>query len=161
MASKGGARAGSGRKPKLSPVSRLPVNNPRAKAEANKGSADDKITELVNPLSEMSDGAEKVWFDIQSQLIEQGTLKRRDLYLLEQAAVAVHNRREAQRQIDDLGINITSKEGDTKKNPACTTAKEWAGEFRSCAGDLGLSPVARSRLEGASGSQAKDDFSDF
>ena len=161
MASKGGARAGAGRKPKLTSVSRLPVNNPRAKAEADKAAADDKITELVNPPTDMCDGAQAVWFEVQAQLIALGQLKRRDLYYLEVLADAVHLRRSAMREVESMGINITTDKGDIKRNPACGVVNECASKIQSYGGELGLSPVARSRLEGASGSQAQDDFSDF
>lgn len=161
MAAKGGARAGAGRKPKLKSVTRLPVKNPRAKAEAEKAAADDKITDLVNPPSDMCDGAQAVWLDVMGQLIALGTLKRRDLYYLEVLADAVHLRRTAMREVESLGINITTDKGDIKRNPACGVVNECASKIQSYGGELGLSPVARSRLEGASGGKAPDDFGEF
>jgi P27 family predicted phage terminase small subunit len=65
------------------------------------------------------------------------------------------------REVESMGINITTDKGELKRNPACGVVNECASKIQSYGGELGLSPVARSRLEGPSGSQKADDFGEF
>ena len=102
----------------------------------------------------LSSDAKAEWKRVAPILVrERKVLTVADLPTLETYCTHVGIVRQAQRAIDELGLILP----DGKRNPAYGALKESSLLLVRCAGELGLTPSARSR---ASVMEAADDDSD-
>lgn len=103
--------------------------------------------------SGLSKEAKAEWRRVAPILHKRNTLDAADYPTLEAYCVHFSVIRQAQRSIDDLGLVLP----DGKRNPAYGALKESSLLLVRCAGELGLTPSARSR---ASVMEATDDDDD-
>lgn len=90
---------------------------------------------------------QEVWLEL-ARLLDS-IVRESDIPMVEMAAVAYANYREAQKLVDQLGMIIVEFEkGDerTKENPAVRIAQRYQKMFMDTSARLGLSPADRARL---------------
>ena len=110
------------------------------------------MTKVPSPPSYLAKDAKAEWRRVASILVEQRkTLDVADLATLENYVIAVATVREAHRLLNREGLVTAAG----KKHPAVTTLTAAQQQQLRCAGELGLTPAARSRA--AMLEQADDD----
>ncbi len=111
------------------------------------------ITTIPNPPSYLSRYAKAEWRRVAPILIdERKVLTVADLAALENYVIAVATMRKAHRELETTGLLIAGK-----RNPASTILLQAQQQQLRAAGELGLTPAARSRAVMAAG----DDDEDF
>lgn len=105
--------------------------------------ASSPVTKIPAPPSYLSKDAKAEWRRVTPILVgERKVLTIADLPTLETYCAHVGVVRQAQRAIDDFGLIMP----DGKRNPAYGALKESSLLLVRCAGELGLTPAARSRV---------------
>ena len=111
------------------------------------------VTDVPKAPSYLSKDAKAEWRRVAPILInERKVLTVADLAALENYVIAVATMREAHRELEASGLLI-----DGKRNPASTILLQAQQQQLRAAGELGLTPAARSRAVMAAG----DDDEDF
>lgn len=111
------------------------------------------VRELLDPPDWLSTDARAEWDRVAPILIEERhTLTVTDIATLANYCVAVGRAAEAERIIATEGMIYQSKTGP-KKHPAVAISSDAQTQARLLAGELGLTPVSRSR-PGARASEA-------
>lgn len=121
------------------------------------------VRELLDPPDWLSDDARAEWERVAPILIdERRTLTVTDLASLANYCVAVGRAAESERIIARDGIIVTVK-GVPKKHPAVAVSSDAMTQARLLAGELGLTPVSRSRpaARGDGGSSGQSSLFDM
>ncbi|ORE90156.1 phage terminase small subunit P27 family [Aurantimonas sp. 22II-16-19i] len=85
------------------------------------------------------------WKRIAAILVERRILTEADLGILEAYCMAFSRIREAERIIARDGQTTVNAKGEHKRHPASSLQDASIKTLRLCAGELGLTPVSRSR----------------
>lgn len=101
----------------------------------------------------------KIWRDIVDNL-PKNLLSRVDNGILERYVLAYQRYRECQRDIETRGLLILYKKQHIR-NPFIEVQYKAAMEMHRCGGELGLSPVARARLNEPAPANQGDDPLDY
>jgi len=97
------------------------------------------------PPETLPEGAHGMWRVAVEELCSLRTLHLSDLPLLEMLVIAVYRHRQAQAQIEQLGILVKGPRGPMV-NPFIKVERDEAATCLRLAETLGLTPVARLRL---------------
>lgn len=92
----------------------------------------------------LNEEARGMWREIIDNL-PNNLLARVDTGILERHCIAWARYRDCQRKIEKTGLLVQSPQGPIR-NPLLVTQNQAAKEMHSTGGELGLSPVARARL---------------
>lgn len=103
-----------------------------------------KASGLPVPPSIFNDEQRRLWLLVLS-FMPQGLIAACDGPMLEIFVFAWWTHREARRQINDLGLMVRSGDGPIR-NPLLGIARGAAADMHRVGADLGLSPLARTRL---------------
>jgi P27 family predicted phage terminase small subunit len=85
------------------------------------------------------------WKRVGKDLVARRILTDDNLSLLESYCVSVGMVRESSETIRDQGTTITTEKG-VARHPAVQTLKEFLGESRRLASELGLTPTSRNKI---------------
>lgn len=107
----------------------------------------------------LSDEAKVVWKRTAKQLDGMGLLYEADQDILNAYANAVVNYQKATELVDRSGVLIKGRRDGVVTNPAVRVQRDAATLIRMLAGELGLTPSARTRLK-AEQDDTADDFLD-
>jgi P27 family predicted phage terminase small subunit len=105
----------------------------------------------------LSDDAKKVWKRTLKQLRAMGLLFEADQDVIVAYVNAVVNYQKASELVDRSGVLIKGRRDGVVKNPAVQIQRDAATLIRMLAGELGLTPSARTRLK----ADNSDDSADF
>lgn len=90
--------------------------------------------------------AREKWNEIVPELVENGTIGRVDRMAMEALCLAYQRLREAQQQIDDLGVVFEDPMKGWVKNPACTVATAENNIIARLSAEFGLTAASRGRV---------------
>jgi P27 family predicted phage terminase small subunit len=90
--------------------------------------------------------AREKWDEIVPQLDEAGTIAGVDRMAMEALCLAYQRLREAQQQIDDLGVIFEDPQKGWMKNPACTVATAENNIIARLSAEFGLTAASRGRV---------------
>jgi len=107
----------------------------------------------------MSDEAKAVWRRTSKQLDAMGLLFEADQDILAAYVNAVVNYQKASELVDRSGVLIKGRRDGVVTNPAVRVQRDSATLIRMLAGELGLTPSARTRLK-AEQNDTEDDILD-
>ena len=107
----------------------------------------------------MSDEAKIVWKRTVKQLDLMGLLYEADQDIIAAYVNAVINYQKASELVDRSGVLIKGRRDGVVTNPAVRVQRDSATLIRMLAGELGLTPSARTRLK-ADQDDAEDDILD-
>lgn len=136
---------GRGRKPKPTKQKQL-AGNPGKRA-LNKNEPEFSRLIDVEPPEWMPEIAQKMWQTIIPDLLANDILTVPDLHNVESFCMAYCRWREAEQDINEKGITITT-EKTVIKNPAVTVVNEAKRQMVQFGSLLGLDPSSRQRLMG-------------
>ncbi|WP_131669527.1 phage terminase small subunit P27 family [Psychrobacter pygoscelis] len=142
-----------GRKPKPTELKRL-AGNP-GKRPLNDAEPEFTLIKKVDAPEWLGELATTMWETVIPELLDAKILTVPDLHNVESFCMAYQRWRQAEEEIDRVGITIET-EKSTIKNPAVTVANEAKKQMVQFGSLLGLDPSSRSRLMGA----AKDNKPD-
>jgi P27 family predicted phage terminase small subunit len=106
----------------------------------------------------LSDEAKVIWRRTAKQLEQMGMLYEADQDILAAYANAVQNYVKASELVDRSGVLIKGRRDGVVTNPAVRVQRDSATLIRMLAGELGLTPSARTRLK--ADQNDTDDFLD-
>jgi P27 family predicted phage terminase small subunit len=86
----------------------------------------------------------RLWFSVLA-FMPQGLIAACDGPLVETFVFSWWTQREARRQINEIGLMVRSPDGAIR-NPLLGIARGASADMHRIGGDLGLSPLARTRL---------------
>lgn len=107
----------------------------------------------------MSDEAKVIWKRTVKQLDQMGLLYEADQDIIAAYVNAVINYQKATELVDRSGVLIKGRRDGVVTNPAVRVQRDSATLIRMLAGELGLTPSARTRLK-ADQDDAEDDILD-
>jgi len=110
--------------------------------------ADDALVQIPPPPTWLSKHAKAEWRRTAPTLAARQTLTAGDLALFEAFCAAAGAIREAQAALDRDGPYFAAENGLLKRHPALSAQIQATATLRQCAAELGLTPVARSRVAG-------------
>lgn len=84
-------------------------------------------------------------------------LNNLDINILIQTVNSIFQMEEANKKIKEFGQVIQKQDGSLQKNPAINIYKDYYSIFYQCCSQLGLSPMARSKLATLSLAKAEED----
>lgn len=97
------------------------------------------------------------WEMLKEHLDQMGLLARSDMALMASYCQTMVRWEQAEEEIHDRGILVTSPTGEEKKNPAITVAEKCQELLLRIGNELGLSPVARARLKNPGKKKGKEE----
>ncbi|MDO8136801.1 MAG: phage terminase small subunit P27 family [Candidatus Brocadiales bacterium] len=92
--------------------------------------------------------AKAEWERITPILYRLGLLTGLDYVALEAYCVVYGRWRQAEREIEAMGLTVETAGGREKISPAVKVAQEYQGILRSFLGEFGLTPASRTRVKG-------------
>lgn len=98
----------------------------------------------------------KVWKRVAAQLKDMQLLFEADQDVLNAYVQAVVMHQEASKVVQREGITVPGRRDEFVKNPALQVVRDSATLIRMLAGELGLTPAARSRLKSENTEKAQD-----
>lgn len=93
----------------------------------------------------LAEDAAAEWRRVIQSLVERRIISDADLGTLENYCVQIGIARECERIIAREGLMIVTRMGEPKRHPASSILKDAVGLAKQLAGELGLTPVSRSR----------------
>lgn len=126
--------------------SRMPTNEPQPKKVAP------KMPDWLCP------EAKVIWRRVTKQLKEMSLLYAADVDVIASYCNAVLNYQRATEIVDKSGVLIKGRRDGVVTNPAVRVQRDSAQLIRQLAGELGLTPSARGRLNVESSGDAGDDL---
>ncbi|MDY8107768.1 phage terminase small subunit P27 family [Fulvimarina sp. 2208YS6-2-32] len=103
------------------------------------------VVELPKAPTVLSREGKAEWKRVAAILVGRRVLTDADLGILEAYCMAFSRMREAERIIARDGSTVVNAKGEHKRHPASSLQDAAIKTFRLCAGELGLTPDARSR----------------
>ena len=88
-----------------------------------------------------------LWKDLGPKLIAVKILTELDISMFGTLCVAYARMQDALDELTSDGLTIKGERGHLKKNPAFTVYKSYSEMFRRVAGDFGLTPTSRMKLD--------------
>lgn len=134
-----------GRKPKPTAVKKLAGNPGRRPLNDNEPQFP-VPGRTPSPPDYLSDEAQEVWRDLGKMLLDAGLLTRVDRYALGMFCAVAGRWMEAERDLRDEGLILTSSDGNAYQNPRLHVANRAWDQMRKMLGEFGLTPAERSRL---------------
>lgn len=106
-----------------------------------------KTSKRPSPPAYLGRNAKAEWRRIIPILDEMGILSTADRSIIAAYCQAWHRLQQYEKDIDDNGSSFTTEKGYECQRPAVAMAQKQAQLLRQFAGELGLSPSSRSRVE--------------
>lgn len=146
-----------GPKPEPTPL-KLLKGNP-GKRPINGREPKPKKTKSLCPGDMPVDGRRE-WDRIYPELDRLGLLTTLDLSGVEGLCRAYARSRQAERELADVPLTVTTDKGYVMAHPLLAVAKTWWAEYRRWCAEYGLTPSARTGLH-AGGSDGDDGWDEF
>ena len=163
--SRGGKRAGSGRK-KINRDIRLVTDNPGKRAfdddSPQPGNPEPSTKNITMRCPEWFDAdTRKLWQNLKKLLTEERIIEKTDAHSLNQLAFALQTWEKAGKKIQD-GLKFVDSKNVVVDNPYATTEEKFSARCQKLLDAFHLTPSARARMKAdLFKPPKKDEFEDF
>lgn len=140
-----------GRKPK--PTAQKELNGNPGKRALNKREPQPGKRRVNRMPAGMTDGARRLWRQLSGDMVELGLLTDADLPAFVLMAEHYGIARQALTEIAEEGLTAQDEHGLLRKHPLLQVFRDNSTAFRSYAGEFGMTPSSRSRVQLPDGGQ--------
>ena len=116
------------------------------------------VVDAPEPPKHLPADVHKDWYIVTTDLINRRMMAAATLSVVENYCFALHQVRECQKVITELGVFVRGKDGVPKSNPANTMMQKAQDTMNRLSVELGLTPNSRIK-KGMSGGGAQKDSS--
>lgn len=127
----------------------------RKEAEEKIKGSSDLVYEVPKQLKTKKE--KDMYLFLVGELKASNILNNLDINILIQTVNSIFQMEEANKKIKEFGQVIQKNDGSLQKNPAINIYKDYYSIFYQCCSQLGLSPMARSKLATLSLAKAEED----